>query len=89
MMKDVRDFGRLAHSVVQPAGRLLGIIEVADLRRLDQREQNALILLRSELARRRDVHDAGQRQHADQDQQGERAEVQRAVQAALVGAAQA
>ena len=69
--------------------RLLGVVEIADLRRLDQRQQNALVLLGSELARSRGVHDAGERQHADEDEDGERAEVERAVEAALVGAAKA
>ena len=89
MVKTCEISGRPAHAVDQPLRRLLGIVEVADLRRLDQREQNALILLRSELARGRGVHDGGQGQHADQDEEGEGAEVERAVEAALVGAAKA
>ena len=64
------------YAVEQTLRRLLGIIEVADLRSFNQRQQNALVLLGSELTRGRGVHDGGERQHADQDQHGERAEVE-------------
>jgi hypothetical protein len=57
--ENMREFGRPAHAFVQALRRLLGIIQVADLRRFNQRQQNALVLLGSELARGRGVHDGG------------------------------
>ena len=68
--------------------RLLDIVEIASLRRLDQRQEDALVLLGRKLARGRHVHDRGQRQHADEDQKRQRAEIEGAVQPALIGAAQ-
>ena len=68
--------------------RRFRVIEIAGLRGLDQRQQNALVLLGRELLRRRDEHDGGNGEHADEDRHRQRAEVERPVQAALVAAAQ-
>ena len=62
------------------------IVEVAVLRRLDDGQQDALVFFRRQFLGVETIHDAGHRQHADQDQHRQGAEVQRRVQAALVAA---
>jgi hypothetical protein len=85
----VRELGYPAHALVQAFRRLLRIVEVAGLGRLDERQEDALVLLGSQFARGRKIHDGGQGQDPGQNEQGQRAEVERAVEAALIGAAQA
>ena len=54
------------------------------MRRLHQREENALVLLRRELALGRHIHEPGRGDHADQDQQRHRPIVQGAAEAPLI-----
>ena len=84
----MRDFGNVAHFFIERLRGMFEIVEIGDLRRLDQREGDALILLGREFLRRRQIEKAGQAEHADENQQRQRAKIQRAVQSALIGAAQ-
>ena len=63
---------------------LLEVIEIGVLRRLHQREEDALVLLRRELPLRRHIHQSGRRDHAGQDQQRHRSIVQGAAEAPLI-----
>ena len=67
----------------------LEIVEVGVLRRVDHREQDALILLRRQFLGRRPVHEAGRHQHADEHEDGRRAIIERIVQSPLVARPQA
>ncbi len=69
--------------------RLLQVVEVGGLRRLDDVEQDALVFLRRQLPLRGHVHDDGCRHHRGQHQQRHGPAVERAVQAPLVAPAQA
>ena len=86
--EEVTCLGELLRLLIELVRRLLDIIEIAGLRRLDHREENALVLFRRELARRRHVHDAGERQDAGEHEHGHGAEVQRPMQPALIAPAE-
>ena len=76
--------GTVRVDLVELLGGVLEIVEIGVLRRLDQGEQDALVLLRRELLLRRHVHEAGRGDHADEHEQRHRPVVERAVQPALI-----
>ena len=79
MMKTCSFSGTVWNTLPSSVVRLLEVVEVAGLRRLDDVEEDALVLLGRQLLLRGDVHDADRGHDAGQDEQRHRPMVERAV----------
>ena len=87
--EDMLLLGDRAVGLIEPLGRVLEIIEIGVLRRLDQGEEDALIFLRRKLPLRRHIHEPAAGNQPEQHEDSHRAIIEGPVQTPLIAVLEA